>query len=113
MSEAIQPDYVEPNMQHIRNRYLQHYFEEVGDFKQAYYYQMENQRIDDLLIPTIWIKKLMAFLNTIQEGDGLDKDAFESMKHMFLATFPHISRHLTEKEKKRVISLFRFEDYGL
>ena len=42
-----QPDYVEPNMQHIRNRYLQHYFEEVGDFKQAYYYQMENQRIDD------------------------------------------------------------------
>ena len=27
--------------------YLQHYFEEVGDFKQAYYYQMENQRIDD------------------------------------------------------------------
>ena len=30
MSEAIQPDYVEPNMQHIRNRYLQHYFEEVG-----------------------------------------------------------------------------------
>ena len=47
MSEAIQPDYVEPNMQHIRNRYLQHYFEEVGDFKQAYYYQMENQRIDD------------------------------------------------------------------
>ena len=47
MSEAIQPDYVEPNMQHIRNRYLQHYFEEVGDFKQAYYYQMENQRIED------------------------------------------------------------------
>lgn len=47
MSEAIQPDFVEPNMQHIRNRYLQHYFEEVGDFKQAYYYQMENQRIDD------------------------------------------------------------------
>lgn len=47
MSEAVQPDYVEPNMQHIRNRYLQHYFEEAGDFRQAYYYQMENQRIDD------------------------------------------------------------------
>lgn len=69
--------------------------------------------IDDLLIPTIWIKKLMAFLNTIQEGEGLDKDAFESMKHMFLTTFPYISRHLTEKEKKRVISLFEIEDYGL
>lgn len=47
MAEAIRPDYVEPNMLHIRNRYLQHYFEEAGDFKQAYYYQMENQRIDD------------------------------------------------------------------
>lgn len=68
--------------------------------------------IDDLLIPTIWIQKLMAFLNTIQEGDGLDKDAFESMKHMFLATFPYISRHLTEKEKKRLISLSKLENYG-
>ena len=47
MAEAIKPDYIEPNMQHIRNRYLQHYFEEEGDFKQAYYYQMKNQRIDD------------------------------------------------------------------
>ena len=47
MAAAIKPDYIEPNMQHIRNRYLQHYFEEAGDFKQAYYYQMENQRIDD------------------------------------------------------------------
>ena len=47
MAEAIKPDYIEPNMQHIRNRYLQHYFEEAGDFKRAYYYQMKNQRIDD------------------------------------------------------------------
>lgn len=30
MSEAIQPDYVEPNMQHIRNRYLQHYLKRWG-----------------------------------------------------------------------------------
>lgn len=47
LAGAVKPDYVEPNMLHIRNRYLQHYFEETGDFKQAYYYQMENQRIDD------------------------------------------------------------------
>lgn len=66
--------------------------------------------IDDLLIPTIWIKKVMAFFNTIQEGEGLDKEAFESMKHMLLATFPYISRHLTEEEKRRVASLSRFGD---
>lgn len=47
LAEAVKPDYVEPSMLHIRNRYLQHYFEETGDFKQAYYYQTENQRIDD------------------------------------------------------------------
>lgn len=47
LAEAVKPEYVEPNMQHIRNRYLQHYFEETGDFKRAYYYQMKNQRIDD------------------------------------------------------------------
>ena len=48
MSEAIQPDYVEPNMQHIRNRYLQHYFEEVGKISNKLIInQMENQRIDD------------------------------------------------------------------
>lgn len=47
MSSHMKPDYVEPNMLHIRNRYLQHYYEETGDYKKAYYYQRENQRIDD------------------------------------------------------------------
>lgn len=47
LAEAVKLNYVEPNMLHIRNRYLQHYFEESGDFKKAYYYQKENQRIDD------------------------------------------------------------------
>lgn len=47
LAEAVKPDYVEPNMLHIRNRYLQHYYEEAGDYKKAYYYQRENQRIDD------------------------------------------------------------------
>lgn len=47
LAEAVKPDYVEPSMLHIRNRYLQHYFAEAGDFKQAYYYLIENQRIDD------------------------------------------------------------------
>lgn len=47
MANAVKLDYVEPNMLHIRNRYLQHYFEEAGDFRQAYYYLKENQRIDD------------------------------------------------------------------
>lgn len=47
LAEAVKPDYVEPNMLHIRYRNLQHYFEEAGDYKQAYYFLRKNQRIDD------------------------------------------------------------------
>lgn len=44
---SLNTAHVEPSMLRIRNRYLQHYFEENGDFKQAYFYQTENRRIDD------------------------------------------------------------------
>lgn len=47
LQDAVKPDVIDPNMLNIRNRYLQHYFEESGDFKQAYYYLKENNRIDD------------------------------------------------------------------
>lgn len=47
LDEAVVPDFVEPNMVHIRNRYLQHYFEESKDYRRAYYYLLENSRIDD------------------------------------------------------------------
>lgn len=40
-------DNIEPSMLRVRNRYLQHYYEENGDFKNAYFYQRENKRIDD------------------------------------------------------------------
>lgn len=44
---SVDTNYVEPAMLLMRNRYLQHYFEENGDFKKAYYYQRENKRLDD------------------------------------------------------------------
>lgn len=47
LKEAVKPDVIDPNMLHIRNRYLQHYFEESENFRQAYYYLKENNRIDD------------------------------------------------------------------
>lgn len=45
--DAVQPDFIEPNMLHIRNKYLQHYYAESGDYKKAYYYQQNNAHIDD------------------------------------------------------------------
>ena len=47
VENAVNPDYVEPNMVHVRNKYLQHYFEETGNFKDAYYYQKDNARFED------------------------------------------------------------------
>lgn len=47
LKHAVKYDQVEPNMIHIRNRYLQRYYEKVGDYKQAYHYLKENHRMDD------------------------------------------------------------------
>lgn len=38
---------IDPDMIHIRNKYLQQFHEETGDYKQAYYYLKENNRLDD------------------------------------------------------------------
>ena len=38
---------VEANILSIRNKYLQKYYAQIGDFKQAYYYQAKNIAIDD------------------------------------------------------------------
>lgn len=34
-------------MIHIRNRYLQKYHEEAGNYRQAYHYLEKNNRLDD------------------------------------------------------------------
>lgn len=47
LKHAVKYDEVEPNMIHVRNRYLQRYYEKVGDYKNAYYYLESNRRIDD------------------------------------------------------------------
>lgn len=47
LSKAVKYEEVEPNMIHVRNRYLQRYYEKVGDYKHAYHYLEENHRIDD------------------------------------------------------------------
>lgn len=47
ISKAVKPEFIEPNMLHIRNKYLQHYFEQSGYYKNAYYYQRNNAFIDD------------------------------------------------------------------
>lgn len=38
---------VEPDMIHIRNKYLAEFYEKTADYKNAFYYQKENSRLDD------------------------------------------------------------------
>lgn len=66
--------------------------------------------LSDLCNPTIWLVRLMAFMNGIQKDKDLSDEAFEKVKKMFLSTFPYISRHLTVSEKERIKSL---SIYGL
>lgn len=47
LKHAVKYEDVEPNMIHVRNRYLQRYYEKVGDYKNAYYYLERNRQIDD------------------------------------------------------------------
>ena len=57
--------------------------------------------IDDLMIPTLFIKNMMSFINGLKENT-MEERAIEKMKKIYINVFPHISRHLTEKEKERV-----------
>ena len=68
------------------------------------------ESIDDICNPAIWISKIMAFLNGIQQDQDMDDVAFEKMKKLFINTYPYVARHLTQKENMRVRSLLM---YGL
>ncbi len=47
LKNAVVPTDVDPDMQHIRNRYLRQYYEQLGDYRAAYHYLYEDQRLDD------------------------------------------------------------------
>jgi len=63
--------------------------------------------IDDLMIPTLFIKNIMAYTNQLQIED-VSKEVHEKIKILYLSIFPHIARELTVKEKERVSSLYKF-----
>lgn len=47
LSKAANPNHIEPDMLHIRNKYLQEFYEKTADYKNAFFYQKENNRLDD------------------------------------------------------------------
>lgn len=76
----------------LKNKYLQNedYIDEWCD-------------ISDYLTPTGYIKKTMAWLNSINvDNEKVEKNAFDKLKKLFLNCFPHISREQTTEEKERI-----------
>ena len=46
-SESVVPPGIDPDMVHIRNKYLQQFYEETGNYKRAYHYLQRNNQLDD------------------------------------------------------------------
>jgi hypothetical protein len=42
----------------------------------------------------------MAVINGFAKGDRYEPDALDKLKRLILAAFPHVSRNLTEEEKR-------------
>lgn len=67
--------------------------------------------IPDVIIPTVYVMRIMAVINQLRSGVLFSDSAFEKLKQFYIAVFPHVSRHLTSKEKKRVESLMSIPAY--
>ena len=46
LSESVVPPGIDPDMVHIRNKYLQQFYEETGNYKRAYHYLQRNNQLD-------------------------------------------------------------------
>lgn len=68
--------------------------------------------IDDLFIPSVYLRNLMSFINNLAE-DGIEKKVLVQMKKMYINIFPHIARELTDNEKERLSMLTQFWQMGL
>lgn len=77
--------------------------------KQQGYQEAGWWELEDLCVPTIWIDRMMSFVNRIYYVKDIDEKAFDKMKQIFIASFQYVARHLTSKEKERVASLVKWE----
>lgn len=58
--------------------------------------------LTDYLSPIGYIKKTMAWFNSLQQKEEILPEAFEKVKKLFLNTFPYISREQTTGEKEKI-----------
>lgn len=57
------------------------------------------KEFDEFINPYLYIKHIMAVLNSMYEGRGFaNKEAFESYKDLIIKCYPYITRDLTKNE---------------
>ena len=67
--------------------------------------------IEDVMIPLVYIKWVMTFLNGLNSGTIYSDKAFDEMKTFLLQVFPHIARHPTMKQVERARDLGDIPEY--
>lgn len=96
---------------YVRQSYARAYFSCKGDCERILQnkYSHEENLIDewvdisDYLTPTGYIKKIMAWLNSILiDEEKIEGEAFDKLKKLFLNTFPYIAREQTTEEKEKI-----------
>lgn len=63
--------------------------------------------ISDVMMPTVFVKWVIAILNEQRSGVTYSDEAFDALKQFLLILFPYVSRHLSDEEKARIRSLTR------
>ena len=67
--------------------------------------------VDDLRNPSHWIRLFIAFINGIYYEQDLSDEAFNTMKQMFIRSYPYVARQKTAKEKESVKQMLFWDLY--
>jgi hypothetical protein len=65
------------------------------------------------MIPTLYLRKVMSFMNRIHSGKKFDENAYNEFKEIMIRAFPYVARHLTEAEKEQVSVAIMIENIGV
>jgi hypothetical protein len=67
--------------------------------------------VADLCMPVMYLKRLMGYMNSLQKGDQWSDAAFDSLKTVLIAAYPHIARNATSHEQDRIHDLLRIPSF--
>jgi hypothetical protein len=67
--------------------------------------------VPDILVPTVFITKVMALVNGLAQGDTYEPDALDKIKRLLLTAFPYVSRNLTSEDEQTLERLQRIPSY--